>query len=443
MKWKNLAYENQILILTLISGLPASLAAVLLLWFGHFSARSQWTFTIMAGLFWLGFGFAVRERVTHPLRTLSNLLAALREGDYSFRAHRPRVDALGEVMDEVNALGETLQHQRLGAVEATALLRTVMAQIEVAVFAFDHLQILQLVNPAGERLMAQPAERILGRPAEELNMKELLEGEAPRTLNVTFPGSLGRWELHRGVFWQEGQQHQLVVLSDLSRALREEERLAWQRLIRVLGHELNNSLAPIKSIAGSLEGIVRRDPPPADWKDDMQRGLSVIATRAESLTSFMESYTRLARLPQPRCEEIRVQEWIRSVARLETRLQVEVVSGPDVTISADRSQLEQLLINLIRNAVDAAQETGGAVTVLWKRTAAWLDVRVEDEGPGLQNMANLFVPFFTTKPGGSGIGLVLCRQIAEAHGGRLSISNRTPSPGCSARLLLPLQQPQP
>lgn len=438
MKWKNLAYEDQILILALLSGFPASLAAMFLLWLGQYSARSQWTFTVIVGLIWLAFAFAVREKVTHPLRTLANLLAALREGDYSFRAHRPHVDALGEVMGEVNALSDTLQRQRLGAVEATALLRTVMAQIEVAVFAFDHQRILRLVNPAGERLLAQPADRILDRPADELNMTELLEGEVPRTLKSTFPGSLGRWEMHRGVFWQEGQQHQLVVLSDLSRALREEERLAWQRLIRVLGHELNNSLAPIKSIAGSLESIVKREPPPSDWKEDMQRGLSVISTRAEALTNFMEAYAKLARLPQPQYSEINASDLIHQVARLETRIAVQVNPGPEVKLQGDRGQLEQLLINLIRNAVDASIETGGKVSVLWSRTAAWIDVRVEDEGPGLQSTANLFVPFFTTKPGGSGIGLVLCRQIAEAHGGKLSINNRAPGPGAVARLLLPL-----
>lgn len=438
MKWRNLAYEDQILILALLSGFPASVVTLLLLWFGQYSARAQWTFTLIVGFIWLGFGFAVREKVTHPLRTLANLLAALREGDYSFRAHRPRVDALGEVMDEINALSDTLQRQRLGAVEATALLRTVMAQIEVAVFAFDHLRVLQLVNPAAERLLAQSADRLLGRTAEELNMTQLLEGEAPRTLGPAFPGSLGRWEMHRGVFWQDGQQHQLIVLSDLSRALREEERLAWQRLIRVLGHEMNNSLAPIKSIAGSLENIVKREEPPADWKDDMQRGLSVISSRAEALTNFMESYSKLARLPQPQYHEMDVSDWIYHVARLETRLPVEVQAGPEMKIEGDRGQLEQLLINLVRNAVDASIETGGKVRVTWSRSSAWLDVRVEDEGPGLQSTGNLFVPFFTTKPGGSGIGLVLCRQIAEGHGGRLSINNRTPGPGAAARLLLPL-----
>jgi nitrogen fixation/metabolism regulation signal transduction histidine kinase len=377
------------------------------LWFGQYTARAQWTFTIVVALLWLGFAFAVRGKVMHPLRTLSNLLSALREGDYSFRAHRPHPDALGEVMYEVNALSDTLQRQRFGALEATGLLRTVMAQIEVAVFAFDHLRVLRLVNPAAERLLAQPADRLLDRSAEELNMQELLDGETPRTLSLTFPGSLGRWEMHRGVFWQEGQQHQLVVLSDLSRALREEERLAWQ-------------------------------PPPADWKEDMQRGLSVISSRAESLSHFMESYAKLARLPPPQFEEINAADWIHRVARLETRMAVEIRPGPDVQLQGDRGQLEQLLINLVRNAVDAALETGGKARVSWTRSAAWLDVRVQDEGPGLQNTSNLFVPFFTTKKGGSGIGLVLCRQIAEAHGGRLSINNRAQGPGAVARLLLPL-----
>ena len=177
-----------------------------------------------------------------------------------------RDDPLGEVVLEVNALGTTLREQRLGALEATALLSKVMEEIDVAVLAFDGRQSLRLVNRAGERLLAQPAERLLGRSAAELGLSECLEGDSHRLLDTRFPGGMGRWEARRSTFRQAGLPHQLLVLSDLSRTLREEERKAWQRLIRVLGHELNNSLAPIKSIAGSLETLVLKNPPPADWR---------------------------------------------------------------------------------------------------------------------------------------------------------------------------------
>ncbi len=425
--------------MAMAAGLPGSAVALALLWTGEYSPKVQWTLSVLMVTIWLGFAFAVKNRVVFPLQTLSNLLAALREGDYSIRGRRAKSeDALGEVMIEVNALGATLREQRLGALEATNLLRTVMAEIDVAIFTFDHERRLRLVNRAGERLLAQPAERLLGREASQLGLEDCLEGDPARTLQKTFPGGVGRWGMRRGLFREQGLPHQLVVLTDLSQALREEERQAWQRLLRVLGHELNNSLAPIRSIAGSLVQLISRDPLPEDWHDDMQAGLGVIAGRSESLSRFMEAYSTLARLPQPKLRPMDAGEWIRQAVSLETRQKVVLVPGPKVAFPGDPDQLSQLLINLIRNAVDAASETSGGVTLGWRRNGSYLEVWLEDDGPGLPPTSNLFVPFFTTKPGGTGIGLVLSRQIAEAHGGTLTLENRKAGKGCEATLRLPL-----
>ncbi len=434
------SYERRILLLALMSGLPGVLVSLSMLWSNAYTAKVQWTLSVFILSVWCGFAFVLRERVVRHLQTLSNLLAALREGDYSIRARGARRDdALGEVMLEVNALGETLREQRLGAMEATALLRTVMAEIDVAIFAFDASNRLQLVNRAGEHLLGQSSERLLGRSADELCLSDCLHQDThARTLQKTFPGEAGRWEVRRGTFRERGQPHQLLVLANLSRVLREEEREAWQRLVRVLGHELNNSLAPISSIAGSLETLLAREPRPADWREDMQRGLTVIGSRSAALNRFMGAYARLARLPRPQYAPLDVCEWVRRVARLEMRLPVAVRPGAPLTIQADGDQLDQLLINLLRNAVDAALETGGGVSVTWTKNGAYLDLLVEDEGYGLSSTANLFVPFFTTKPGGAGIGLVLCRQIAEAHGGTLTLENRQAHRGCIAQLRLPL-----
>jgi len=434
------SYEKRILLLALMSGLPGVSVALSMLWGNAYTAKVQWTLSVFILGVWCGFAFVLRERVVRHLQTLSNLLAALREGDYSIRARGARRDdALGEVMLEVNALGETLREQRLGAMEATALLRAVMAEIDVAIFAFDASNRLQLVNRAGEHLLGQPSERLLGRNADELGFSDCLhEDTHTRTLQKTFPGGAGRWEVRRGTFRERGQPHQLLVLANLSRVLREEEREAWQRLVRVLGHELNNSLAPISSIAGSLETLLARTPKPADWREDMQRGLTVIGSRSAALNRFMGAYARLARLPRPQYAPLDVDEWVRRVVRLEMRLPIAVRSGAPLTIHADGDQLDQLLINLLRNAVDAALETGGGVSVTWTKNASYLRLLVEDEGYGLSSTANLFVPFFTTKPGGAGIGLVLCRQIAEAHGGTLTLENRQTNHGCVAQLRLPL-----
>jgi len=434
-----LALEDRLALMALAAGLPALVVALILLWTGSFSAQTRWTLTVTLLGVWVGFSLALRGKVVHPLQTLSNLLSALREEDYSIRARGTHSrSALDEVLMEVNALSEMLRDQRLSSLEAIALLRKVMEEIDVAIFTFDGEQRLRLLNRAGERLLAQPAERILGRTAAELGLSACLEAGPVRTMSMSFPGDAGRWGIRRSTFREHGRPHQLLVLANLSQALREEERQAWQRLIRVLGHELNNSLAPIKSMAGTLGSLLSRQPRPADWDEDARRGLSVIEGRAESLSRFMEGYSRLARLPSPKLQPADLGALVRRVAGLERRLPVALVPGPELTLQVDPDQLEQMLINLVRNAVDAALETGGGVKLGWGRNGDYVELLVEDEGPGLPNTTNLFVPFFTTKAVGTGIGLVLSRQIAEAHGGSLTLQNRLAGQGCEARVRLPV-----
>ena len=426
--------------LALLGGFPAVGLALGLLWFGDFTPRTQWTLTMLVAGVWLACAAIVREHVVRPLQTVSNVLAALRERDYTLRARGSNPeDALGLLLLELNSLGDDLRAQRLGALEASALLRRVMEEIDVAIFAFDAAHALRLVNRAGAALLGRAPEQLLGRDAASLGLASSLAGDTPRVDTLTFPGRAGRWEVRRGTFRQGGLPHQLLVLTDVSRALSDEERQAWKRLIRVLSHELNNSLAPIKSIADSLRGIISREPAPPDQLDDLRKGLGVIASRSESLSRLMAAYARLARLPAPRLESVAIQDWVRRVVALETRRPVTIRPGPNVAIQADGGQLDQLLINLVRNAVDATLEADGAVEVGWETRNGQLDVWVRDEGAGLADTANLFVPFYTTKPDGSGIGLALSRQIAEAHGGTLTLSNRAGHRGCEALVSLALK----
>ncbi len=438
--WKSLGHDTRVFLLGILAGLPGIAVSLGFLWLGAFSGKVQWTASVALVGAWLGLTLALREHVVRPLGTLANMLAALREGDFSIRARvTDGSDALSLTYMEVNALEEILREQRLGAVEATETLRKVLEEIAVAVFAFDPEQTLRIVNRTGERLLGQPTQRLIGKTASELRLTDALTGVAPRTMEVSFPGGTGRWELRRSVVRQEGYPLQLIVLSDLSRALREEERQAWKRIIRVLSHEINNSLAPIKSISGSLQTMLGRNSLPEEIGDDVDRGLEVISSRAEALGRFMASYAKLARLPEPELVPTHVAALVQGVADLETRVAVEVVGGADVTLRADADQLEQALINVLKNAVEATLEAEGElVTIRWLTRGGMLHILIEDNGPGLADTGNLFVPFFTTKPGGSGIGLVLARQIAEGHGGTLELESRSEGRGARARITIPL-----
>lgn len=439
---RKLTYQRLIPLLALASGLPAVLLCLALLWAGDFAPRTQWTLGALVVIVWGGLLFLLRERLIRPLHAVSNMLEAIREGDYSLRTRTPdQKDALGLILHELNELTQTFHDQRLDALEASNLLTRVLAVIDVALFAFDDGNRLRLLNRAGESLLGRPQAELIGLDAEELGLAECLSGETPRVMNFAVARGFGRWELRRRTFRWDGRPHRLVVLADLSQVLREEERIAWQRLIRVLSHEINNSLTPIKSIAESLSTMLERvdgsTPDELEMREDMREGLRVIGGRSEALGRFMSSYAQLAKLPPPDRTDLRVEEWVRRIAALEPRVPVEVQPGPDLVIHADGDQLDQLLINLVENAADAAVETGGGVRVRWGEEDGFLELEVEDDGPGLAQTANLFVPFFTTKPSGSGIGLALGRQIAEAHGGSLVLENRSDDRGCVARVRLP------
>lgn len=437
MSLSRLRFQNRVLLLVLVAAGPAWLVASLSVLISDMSGSLKWLLLIVLTAFAVGGAFVVRRRVVYPLQSLANLLEALREDDYSQRGRTvDPEDALGEVMLEVNSLSRTLYDQRLEALEAGVLLEKVITEIDIAVFAFDAERRLRLANRAGEALLGMHRARLEGRSAAELGLATMLDAPSGKIASHAFPGGSGRWEIRRRRFREGGRPHELLVISDLSRALREEEQQAWRRLVRVMGHELNSSLAPIKSMAGTVRKLITREPPPPDWRDDAVAGLAIIRDRAESLSRFIGGYARLAKLPPPTRRATSLASLVRHAASLYGE-HVEVEKSPDVELEIDGAQIEQVLINLIKNAVEATPKNG-RMRVRWKTPDDRLVLEVEDDGPGLGKTENLWVPFFTTKPGGTGLGLVLSREIIENHGGSITLENRADARGCVARVTLPL-----
>jgi two-component system nitrogen regulation sensor histidine kinase NtrY len=472
-----LLYEHRISLYALFVALPGILVSGILIWREPWTTESKIALSVAVLIAWWILAMALHEQTVRPLQTLANVVASLREEDYSFRARGATTeDALGELSLEVNALADLLADQRIGAIEATALLRRVVEEIDAPLFAFDPDRVLRLVNPAGERLVQQAAIRILGRTADEIGLADCLNVTDEALVTLPASSSSGRWLVRQSKFREKGVPHTLVVLLDVSRALREEERSAWKKLIRVLGHELNNSLTPIKSIAGSLSARLREAGMNADQRLDFERGLEIIEARSASLNRFLQAYRALAQMPPPAIRRVALSPIVERVVFLETRLPITMLRGPDVTLMVDPDQIEQMLINLVRNAVEATLETGRArdsanasanvgvsanaaanhganthpdnstfsmdasqpqVMLSWKLEEPNVVLNIDDNGPGLLNPSNAFVPFYTTKPAGSGIGLALSRQIVEAHGGSIELANRNGSGGCRVRVLLP------
>ena len=445
-------YERRINFYSFLTALPGIIVSGVLIWLQPWTTESKIALTFLEALVWGVFALMLHEQVIRPLQTLANVVAALREEDYSFRARGAATDdALGELSMEVNALADLLADQRVRAIEATALLRRVVEEIDAPLFAFDPDQILKLINPAGERLLQQSSVRLLGRTAAEVGLSECLAAPNESLISLPSNSSSARWLVAQSKFREKGVPHTLVVLSDVSRALRGEERKAWQRLIRVLGHELNNSLAPIKSIAGSLGGRLRQMELAPEERHDFERGLEIIEARSASLNRFLQAYRQLAQMPPPAMKRVALRPILERVAFLETRVPVTIAQGPDVTLMVDPDQIEQMLINLVRNAVEAVLEQAafkGAepgsgsldaspVTINWNNEDQNVVLTVDDNGPGLLNPSNAFVPFYTTKAEGSGIGLALSRQIVEAHEGSIELSNRNGQEGCQVRVTLP------
>ncbi len=441
----SIPFERRLLFSVLATGLPCGVLAFALLWSGSYALDHKIEGTVFVGLFWLGLAFSARNRVVNAMRVLSNVVASVKEEDFSFRATRALSgDALGDLAIEINNLARALESERLGTMEAENLLRKVISEADDVIMAFTMDGRLQLHNRAAARFLGIRETTAISSTAADLGIAELLEGPPSQTISRFSNGQEKRWIVRRTHFRQSGIPHRLILLSEASEALRAEERQAWQRMVRVLSHEINNSLAPIKSVSRTLARILSQTTLPDRIHKDVDLGLEVIGTRAEALNRFLQSYAQLTRLPAPARRDVCLNKLLKRVAGLECRLQVGLDPGPELTVNLDPDQLEQVLINLIKNATEAvlarpeaSQRDEPLVTVSWKQTGSDLELWVRDQGLGLLDPSNLFVPFYTTKEGGAGIGLVLCRQIVEAHGGSLLLRNRVDVSGCEAEIKIP------
>jgi len=444
----SLPFERRLLFSVLTTGVPCAILSFVLLWTNNYSLDHKIEGTVFSVLLWFGLCFAARNRVVNSVRVLSNVVASLKEDDFSFRAARAvSGDALGDLAIEINNLAQALESERLGTMEAENLLHKVLAEAEGAILAFSLDGRLQLFNRAAATFLGKKEEELSHQEAKELGIADLLGGPTSQIISRLSNGIERRWIVRRTRFRQNGVPHHLIMLSEASEALRAEERLAWQRMVRVLSHEINNSLAPIKSVARTLRRILSQNKLPERVHQDFDLGLDVIGTRAEALNRFLQSYAQLSKLPPPTRRAVALQNMVERVSGLEARLAITVLASPDISINVDPDQLEQVLINLAKNAAEAVlakypessppTSDDPAVSINWTAVGNDLELWVCDRGLGLLDASNLFVPFYTTKETGTGIGLVLCRQIIESHGGRLTIQNRANTAGCEVQIKIP------
>lgn len=431
----NRSLESKITLWIVSVGTMTLLLLCYLLWVSDVRVLIVVTLLPLYLIAWLYMALHVRNLLLRHFRSLANMVEGLREGEFSVRlAPTESNSAWNEIYYELNQLASQYQNENVGTVEANILVEKLLSEFDAPVFVFDRNTRLTHCNIIAGRLFDKSPTKLIGLNVPQLNMDELLDEESGTVIEHWFPTKGGRWELRKNVFMQQGKRYTLIFLNDISRALREEERQAWSRLIRVLGHELNNSLASVMSVC---ETLIRRlgDDKTPQWCQHYERALNLIHERSGSLLKFTDAYARLAKLPKPQSRTIDLLATLNRMANL-VEGNFKVINTAAFHINADPEQLEQLLINVMKNAVEASA-ADATIYIEWFEHPHGVKLHIIDEGTGLPSSGNLFVPFFTTKENGNGIGLFLCRQIAEGHGGTLQLRNRQDAQGCVAELWLP------
>ncbi len=367
-------------------------------------------------------------------RALAGTVASYRDGDFSFGITWDKASDLVELVDAHNALGTALREQRLALVQRELLLDTMVQNTPVAMVLLDPLRRIVLGNLAARRMLGS------GKRLEGRDFDGLLIDADPAVRDAFARGGDGMftigsdddediYHLSRRSFRLNGRVHELVLLRQLTAELRRQEVQTWKKVIRVISHELNNSLAPIASLAHSGAELLRRG-----QHERLPSALATIEERARHLEGFIRDYARFAKLPAPRLAPV---EWQRFVAQLRTQVEfVAEVQPADGIARVDAAQLEQALINLLKNAHESGTSPGD-VRLLVRRIADGWRVEVLDRGSGMNEavLANALLPFYSTKRHGTGLGLALAREIAEAHGGRIALLNRDGGGLCVSMVL--------
>ena len=436
-----MATELRLFLVVLSSAVPVSLLLVWLVIDSTLPGAVKAAVAVICLLWILIVSGAVRGELLHHVRTLSNLVESIRTQDYSMKGSRARESGeLAELYRQINGLNDSLKSSRQSEQELLSILDKVVSQINVAIVVCDAHNRIRLVNQLAAALLKSSSAELLGVGITDTVLAQFLDSTEPRLVDLRFPGAEGRWQISQHHYRHQGQASRILFIADLRQVLSDEEIAAWQRLIRVIGHEVNNSLTPITSLCQTLTGLLAR-PDSADYAADVREGLSVIADRAKGLQEFISVYARLARLPEPHKVPFAVTQLAGKLQRFFASQPLEISPFPAAQVFGDPVHLEQALINLIKNAADAALPLREGVRARWRAERDVVaHIEIEDDGPGLGTTENLFIPFYTTKPGGSGIGLVLARQIAEAHGGSLTLESRKTARGCVAHLTLPLRE---
>lgn len=432
-------YSSKVFLYVALAAFPSFIVALILLWQTDISHYGKLLCSLLLGLSVTGFSLAVKNQINFQLHTLTNLVEAIHQGDFSLRGiASAQDDPLAELVQQINQLAESLRLQRLASEEAYRLLEKVIKEINVAIIAFDGEQKIKLVNPAAEKLLANSSMKLIGKEANEVKLALNMFSKETQVIEREFPGAKGRWQVRLDTYRESGEQRQLLFINDVKQVLRNEELKAWKNIMRVISHEVNNSLYPVSSLSQTLTSVVNQQPLADDWLDDVNQGLSIIGERSERLNEFIKRYAKVAKLPEPRKQHVTAISVVEKVMQLFDKENIaDETNLLNSKLFVDPTMLEHVLINLIKNGFEAGDEVVVSNLLDSKR----LTIRVVDNGPGISNIDNLFVPFYSTKEKGSGIGLVLCRQIVEAHEGDISLTN-IDGGGCCAEISFPLSMAQ-